>query len=162
MSYTKEYRGKPVKHGNFETPAAAMARGVAVVRSGDTIALLGAGALPPLGFLNNEVTTDGPSYEEKMHIPESILKERKISENVIEVIYYEPGLEYITYGNVLSGTTFAVGEYVVIAADGEFTDEAGGSAGNLRIGRVQEIDVVREGQTGFVWKAEADLGVVAG
>ena len=160
-SFCVPYRGAPPRNGNFTTPASAMARGLGVARSGSTVAKAGVGVIP-LGFLNNEVTTDGPSYEEKVHIPESVHREKKVSVGQVQVIYYQPGVEYVMYGVTKSGTTFAVGEYVVQAANGQFTDEAGGTTGEARLGRVQEINVTYENETTAVaWKAEADLGNVA-
>jgi len=152
------YRGHAFSHGNFVTPASAMSRGIAVNRSGTTIAKAAAGS-PPYGFLNTEVTTDGPSYEEKIHIPETIIYERKVSEGVVQVYAYDPGVEYVMRGNVKSGTTFAVGNYVYIAANGEFTNEAGASSGDVRIGKVEQISITYEGETdAVVWRALPDLG----
>jgi len=160
MSYCVVYRGAPVRNGNFVTPAGAMARGLGVARSTTTIAKAGVGVIP-IGFLNNKVTTDGPTYEEKMHISATVHAEKKVSVGQVQVIYYEPGIEYVMYGVNKAGTTFAVGEYVVQGSDGLFTDDAGAWSGNKRLGRVQEIDVLY-GTTSeaVVWKAEADLGNV--
>ena len=153
-------RGQPVLQGNYETPASAMARGLAVVRSADTIAKAGAGSMP-YGFLNHEVTLDGPSYEERVHIPTTIIAEVKVSEGVIQVVKYQPGIEYVMKGNTKSGTVFAVGEEVVIAPNGEFTDAAGGTSGGRKIGRVEEIGVTHMGESDcVVWTGESDLGTV--
>ncbi len=154
------YRGAPVLDGNFETPAGAMARGVGVVRSSDTIALAGVGIVP-LGFLNSEVTTDGPSYEELVHIPldSTIIHEKKVSEGVVQVTAYDPGTYYVLKGNIEAGTTFAVGEYVYMAASGEFTDGNGANQGDTVLGVVEQIDVTFGNETDcIVWQAVANLG----
>lgn len=160
ITFCVSYRGNPVLQGNFETPAGAMARGVGIVRSSDTIALAGAGVVPE-GFLNSEVTTDGPSYEELVHIPldSTIIHEKKVSEGVVQVTAYDPGTYYVMKGNVKGGTTFAVDEYVFQAASGEYTDLAGASAGDTILGIVSAIDVTFENEINcIVWQAVANLG----
>ncbi len=160
ITFCVGYRGNPVLHGNLETPSGAMARGLGVVRSGDTIGKAGAGIVP-LGFLNTEVTADGPSYEELMHIPldSTIMNEKKVSTGVVQVVAYDPGTFYVMKGNVLSGTTYAVGEYVFQAAAGEFTDLAGASAGDTILGIVESITETFMAETGCtVWQAIANLG----
>ncbi len=160
ITFCEVYRGNPVRHGNYETPAGAMARGIGVVRSSDTVAKAGVGVVP-FGFLNTEVTTDGPSVEELLFIPldSKIIKEKKVSESVIQVIAYDPGTSYVIKGNVKAGTTFAVGEMVFMAADGEFTDLAGASVGDSVLGEVQEIDATWENEVDcMVWQAIANLG----
>lgn len=151
------YRGQPLYDGNFDAPAVAMARGVFVDRSTLTVALAAVGVVP-YGFLTSEVTTDGPSYEERVHIPGTVHDEVKVSEGKVGVLVFQIGMLYITAGNIKAGTTFAVGEFVVVAASGEFTDDAGAATGNQRVGRVDAINVTYAGETCFVWKAEADLG----
>jgi len=155
------YRGNPGLHGNMDAPAVAMQRGLAVTRSSDTVAKAGAGVIP-YGFLDSEVTTDGPNFEEKEFIPETIQNEVKVSVGKISVVPFVPGVEYVMSGNVESGITFAVGDSVVLAADGEITNESGiDNTGDQILGTVQEIDVVFEDVTdAVVWKAEADRGTV--
>ena len=161
MSFCVPYRGKPYFNGNQDAPAGVMARGLAVVRSTVTIAKAGVG-VRPYGFLNSEVTLTGETFEDRTMLPQNYPKKVKVSDGKVQIVALQDGVEYIFDGITKSGTTFAVGEYVVVAADGELTDEAGGASGNLRIGRVQEIDIVHEGQTGcVVFKAESDLGNVA-
>ena len=154
------YRGNPVLQGNFETPAGAMARGVGVVRSSDTVVEAGAGVVQE-GFLNTEVTTDGPTYEELMHIgtDSTIINEKKVSTGVVQVTAYDPGTYYVMKGNVKAGTTFAVDEYVFMAASGEFTDLAGASAGDTILGVVSSITATFGNETDcVVWQAVANLG----
>ncbi len=161
MSFCVPYRGKPYLNGNQDAPSGVMARGLAVVRSTTTIAKAGVG-VRPYGFLNSEVTLTGESFEDRTMLPQNFPKKVKVSDGKVQIVALQDGIEYILKGNIKSGTTFAVDEYVVIAADGEFTDEAGGATGNLRIGRVQEISITHEGQSGcVVFKAESDLGNVA-
>ncbi len=160
ITFCEVYRGTPVRHGNFETPSGAMARGIGVVRSSDTVAKASVGIVP-YGFLNSEVTTDGPTYEELIHagLDSGIIKEKKVSEGVVQVIAYDPGTSYVIKGNVLSGTTFAVGEYVFMAADGEFTDLAGAAQGDTILGIVESITATWENETDcIVWQAVANLG----
>ncbi len=160
ITFTEVYRGNPVRHGNYETPASAMARGIGVVRSSDTVAKASVGIVP-FGFLNSLVTTDGPSYEELIHVglDSGIIKEKKVSEGVVQVIAYDPGTSYVTKGNILSGTTFAVGEYVFMAASGEFTDLAGAAVGDTILGIVESITATWENETDcMVWQAVANLG----
>ena len=160
ITFCVPYRGFPVLQGNLETPSTAMARGLGVVRTGDTIVEAGAGIVP-LGFLNSEVTVDGPSYEELIHIPldSTIMNEKKVSEGVVQVIGYDPGSFYVMKGNVLSGTTFAVGEMVFMAASGEFTDLAGASVGDTVLGVVESITETFMNETDcVVWQAVANLG----
>ncbi len=155
------YQGSPVLVGTYDTPAGAMARGTGVIKSSDTVALAGAGTVPE-GFLNSEVTTDGPSYEERSHIAldSVIIHEVKVSLAQVQVVAYAPGMYYVMRGNVLSGTTFAVDEYVYMAADGEFTDGAGASVGDTILGIVTAINETWEGLTdAIVWQAVANLGV---
>ena len=153
-TYTYQYRGQPPLNGNLDTPANAMARGIGVVRDGTTIDEAAAAELP-YGFLNNEVTVDGPSYEEMTHIAGTVHDEVKISEGKIQVILYQEGNEYFTTGNV-TGAAFAVGDPVYQVADGKFAAAAGAAVGDLQIGVVEEIDVTNDLETGFVWKAIAD------
>ena len=160
ITFCVPLRGNPIPDGNFETPAGAMARGVGIVRSSDTVAEAGAGVVP-YGFLNTEVTTDGPSYEELMHkaLDSTIMNEKKVSEGVVQVYPYVPGVVYVMKGNVLSGTTFAVGEMVFMAAAGEFTDLAGASIGDTLLGAVEEIDVTHMSEEDCIsWQAIANLG----
>jgi len=161
ITFCVPFRGNPVPHGNFDTPAGAMARGVGVLRSSDTVALAGAGIVP-YGFLNSEVTTDGPSYEELMHIPtdSTIMNEKKVSTGKVQVYPYVPGVEYVMKGNVKAGTTFIVGEMVFMAADGEFTDLAGASVGDTLLGAVEQIDQTFMNEVDCItWQAIANLGV---
>lgn len=158
MSFTLPYRGAPPIDGNLDSPASAMPRGIGVVRSGTTVAKA-ASTDVPYGFLNSEVTIDGPLYEELIHIPESVIHEKKVSEGKVQVILYQPGNVYITKDNVKAGTTFAVGEQIFPAANGEFTDLAGASPGDVVIGVVEEIDLTHAGETGCVaWQAVSNLG----
>ncbi len=160
ITFCVGYRGTPVLQGNFETPAGAMARGLCVERSSDTVAKSGAGTVP-VGFLNSEVTTDGPSYEELSHIAldSTIMNEKKVSTGVVQVVAYDPGTFYVMKGNVKEGTTFAVGEYVFMAASGEFTDLAGASVGDTILGIVESITETFMGETScIVWQAIANLG----
>ncbi len=160
ITFCVGYRGNPVLQGNFETPAGAMARGLGIVRSSDTVAKAGAGVVP-LGFLNSEVTTDGPSYEDLMHIPldSTIMNEKKVSTGVVQVVAYDPGTFYVMKGNVKAGTTFAVGEYIFMAASGEYTDLAGASVGDTVLGVIESITETFMGETScVVWQAVANLG----
>jgi len=160
ITFCTTYRGNPVLHGNYDTPAGAMPRGIGVVRNGTTIAKAGAGIVPE-GFLNSEVTTDGPSYEELMHIPldSTIMNEKKVSTGVVQITAYDPGSYYVLKGNVKAGT-FAVGEMVVMAANGEFTDLAGASVGDTLLGVVESITDTWMNETDcIVWQAVANLGV---
>ncbi len=154
------YQGQTVLIGTYDTPAGAMSRGTGVAKSSDTVALIGAGLVPE-GFLNTEVTTDGPSYEELIHIPDDsvIIHENKVSEGKVQMVGYAPGVYYVMRGNVLSGTTFTKDEYVFMAAAGEFTDLAGASVGDTILGVVTEIGATFEGLTDcIVWQAVANLG----
>jgi|GEM_PF-3514481 len=163
ITFTDVYRGDPPYDGNFDTPASAMPAGIGVVRSGDTVAKAGRGVVP-YGFLNSEVTADGSSYEEDLHVPidSRRLMEEKVSERKIQVIVFQPGAVYISKGNVVSGVTFAVGEYVVMGADGEFSDVGGATSGDIILGVVEEIDVTHMGEDDcLVWQAVAGLGNVA-
>jgi hypothetical protein len=163
MDFTVVYRGNPPVDGNRDAPATAMARGVGVVQSGDTIVEAPRGS-HPWGFLNSLVTTDGPSYEEDMHIglDRDIMSEVKVSDGKVQVIGYQDGVEYISAGNVKSGVTLAVDEILYMAADGEFTDNAEATAGDLKIGVVKEINKSHMGETtAFVWQARVGLGVKA-
>jgi len=138
-----------------------MARGVGIVRSGDTVTLAGAGVVPE-GFLNSEVTVDGPSYEELMHVPidSTILHEKKVSTGVVQVVAYDPGTYYVMKGNVKAGTTFAVDEMVFMAASGEFTDLAGANVGDTVLGVVSSITATFGNETNcIVWQAVANLGM---
>ena len=160
ITFCVPYRGNPVLVGNYDTPATAMARGLGVVRSILTIVEAGAGDVPE-GFLNTEVTTDGPSYEELIHKPldSVIMNEKKVSQGVVQIVGYDPGTYYVMKGNVKSATTFAVGEYVFMAASGEFTDLAGASVGDTILGVVESITEVWMSMTGcIVWQAVANLG----
>ncbi len=160
ITFTVPFRGNPVLIGNYETPAGAMARGVGVVRSTDTVALAGAGVVP-VGFLNSEVTTDGPTYEELIHIglDSTIMHEKKVSTGVVQVVGYDAGTFYVTKGNVKSGTTFAVDEMVFMAASGEFTDLAGASVGDTIIGVVEQIDQTFMNELNcMVFQAVGNLG----
>jgi len=161
ITFCVPFRGNPVPHGNFDTPAGVMPRGIGVVRSSDTIAKAGAGIVP-YGFLNSEVTSDGPSYEELVHIglDSTIMNEKKVSTGVVQVYPYVPGVEYVIKGNVKAGTTFAVGEMVFMAANGEFTDLAGASVGDVLLGAVEQIDQTFMSETDCItWQAIANLGV---
>lgn len=161
ITFCVPYRGHAVVNGNFDAPATAMPRGIGVTRSSDTIVEASAGA-EPYGFLDNVVTTDGPSVEELMYVPldSTIMNEVKVSTGKIRVTLYSPGIEYIMKGNVKSGTAFAVGEQVIIAANGEFTDSAGASAGDIILGVVEEIDVHYMGEDNcIVWKSTSGLGL---
>jgi hypothetical protein len=155
ITFCVSYQGNPSLLGTYETPASAMARGIGVVRSSDTIAKASVG-IEPLGFLNSEVTTDGPSFEELTFIQNDnkIIHEKKVSEGVVQLTNYEPGEFYVMSGNIKSGTTFAVDEYVYMAANGEFTDGAGASVGDEILGIVDAIDVTALNMTdAVVWKA---------
>lgn len=159
-TFTDVYRGGPPHIGNFDTPAGAMPAGIGVVRSTATVAKAGRGIIPE-GFLNSEVTTDGSSYEEDLHVPidSRRLMEVKVSEGKVQVIGYQPGVYYITKGNILAGVTFAVDEYILMAADGEFSDIAGATSGDIILGVVSEIDVHHMGMDDcIVWQAVAGLG----
>ncbi len=160
ITFTVPVRGNPPPHGNFDTPAGAMARGIGVVPSSDTVAACGSG-LVPHGFLNSLVTTDGPTLEELMYIgiDSAIMNEKKVSEGKVQVFPYQPGVSYITKGNVLSGVTFAVDEYVYMAATGEFADGNGASEGDSILGVVEKIDVHFMGEDDCMeWQAVANLG----
>jgi len=154
------YQGKPPIVGTYDTPATAMPRGIGVYKNGTTILESDSGTIPE-GFLNTEVTTDGPDYEELMHISTDsvIIHENKVSEGKVQVYAYSPGDYYVMRGNVKSGTTFAAGEIVYMAADGEFTDDAVADVGDIKLGIVTEIGVTFEGVTDcIVWQAVAGLG----
>lgn len=160
ITFTDVVRGDPPYDGNFDTPAGAMPAGIGVVRSTATVAKAGRGIVP-YGFLNSEVTTDGPSYEEDIHIPidSRRLMEKKVSEGKVQVIGFQPGVVYISKGNVVSGVVFAVGEYVLMGADGEFSDIAGATSGDIILGVVEEIDRHHMGEDDcLVWQAVAGLG----
>lgn len=149
-------------HGNFETPAAAMSRGIGVYTDGSTVVECTAGSIP-YGFLNTEVTTDGPSYEERLFIPldSIIFNEVKVSTHKVQVFPYVPGVSYILKGNILSGTTLGQDEYVFMADDGEFCDLAAASAGHHYLGVVEETGVTFMSESNcIVWKAMANLGIV--
>ncbi len=160
ITFCVPFRGNPVPHGNFETPGSAMARGIGIVRSSDTVAKAGVGVVP-YGFLNSEVTSDGPSYEELAHIAldSTIMNEKKVSTGVVQVYPYDPGVEYVLKGNVKAGTTFAKGEMIIMAADGEFTDLAGASVGDLVLGVIQQIDQTFMNELNCIfWQAVANIG----
>ena len=158
-NFTEEYRGKAPKDGNMEAPASAMAAGLGVVRSGSTIAKAGAGIVP-YGFLWHDVTDDGPTYEEIKYIATSLVRERKVSDGKVTVILYDPGVVYISSASVIkSSTTFAVGDYVYQAANGELTNDAAASVGDTILGIVEEISLTHQGETtAFAWQAIANLG----
>lgn len=161
MSFTLPVLGHAPHDGSFDTPGSAMARGLAVVRSSDTVGKAGAGVVP-YGFLNTEVTTDGPSYEERTHVPEGHFRENKVSEGKVEVIALADGVSYATSGVTKSGTTFAVGEKVYVAANGELTDDAGASSTHRQIGLVEKINQTVEDQTDvMVFQAQMNLGAKA-
>lgn len=161
-TFCKVYRGHPVLDGNRTSPSGAMSMGVGVKLNGDTYALADVGTIP-YAFLNNEVTVAGQDYEDMVHIPMDVNHVRKAQEGKVQLIRYQPGITYVIKGNVLSGVEFAAGEYVVMAANGEFSDENGASATNLRIGIVSAIGVTFAGKEDcIVWEAFADLGEKAG
>ena len=160
ITFCTAYRGSPVLLVNSDTPAGAMARGLGVSNSGATVAKAAAGAVPS-GFLNSEVTTDGPSYEELIHIPQDsqIKNEKKVSEGKVQVIAYDPGTFYVMKGNVLGGVTFAVDEQLLMAAAGEFSDLNGASVGHTILGIVVAIDVTFMNEVNcIVWQAISNLG----
>lgn len=158
MSFTLNVVGHPSHDGTFDTPAGVMARGVAVVRSTDTIALAGAGVIP-IGFLNTEVTLTGSSYEDDTHVPEATVRENKVSEGKVDIIHLQPGVNYATSGVTAGGTAFLVGEEVYVAANGELTDAAGATTGDRKIGIVEKINQTVEDQTDvMVFRASMNLG----
>lgn len=159
ITFCVGYRGNPVLQGNLETPPDAMARGLGIVRSVDTIAKASSGIVP-LGFLNTEVTTDGPTYEELLHIglDSTVMNEKKVSAGVVQVIAYDPGTFYVMKGNV-SGSAFVLYDMVLQASSGEFTALAGASVGDTVLGVVESITETFMGETGCtVWQAVANLG----
>ena len=161
MSFTIPVLGHAPHDGTFDTPGSAMARGVAVIRSSDTVALAGAGVVP-YGFLNTEVTTDGPSYEERIHVSEGHFRENKVLEGKVEVIVLADGVSYATSGVTAGGTTFAVGEKVFVGANGELLDDAAASTGDRQIGLVEKINQTVEDETDvMVFQAQMNLGAKA-
>ncbi len=160
ITFCVPYRGVPVLLGNYDTPAGVMPRGIGVVNSSDTVAKAAKGSVP-VGFLNSEVTTDGPSYEELIHIgQDSLIKnEKKVSEGKVQVVAYDPGTFYVLKGNVLAGVTFAVDEQLLIAVDGEFSDLNGAAVGNTILGIVVAIDATFMNEVDcIVWQAISNLG----
>lgn len=149
--------GKPVLNGLQDSPATAMAAGLAVVQSGATIALAGVG-VRPLGFLMNEVTLDGPLFEELEFTPQGVYREVKVSDGKIQVLELSDGVSYDVVGNIEAAVTFAVGDFVAIAPNGEFRIAL---TTNLIIGQVTDIDLLVGGLTGgFRFKALSQLEAV--
>lgn len=164
ITFCVPYRNVGAAHpaGNFTTPASAMARGIGVYTDGTTVAAATAGSVP-YGFLNSEVTTDGPDYEERLYIPldSTIFNEQKVSVGKVQVFPYVPGVSYILKGNIKSGVTLGQDEYVFMADDGEFCDLAAASAGDHYLGVVEQTGITFMSESDcIVWKAVANLGVV--
>jgi len=141
----------------LDAPASAMARGVAVSRSGSTIAKTGDGARP-YGFLATEVTTDGLNWLELETIPHAEVEETKVSTGKVRVVLFEPGR--IATDQILGTDTFSVGDKVAIAANGLITNTT--ATGDVYIGTVYAVNQNYGGTTGMlVIDLSHDLGTAA-
>jgi len=143
--------------GTMDAPAGAMARGLAVVKSSDTIAACGAGERP-YGFLLIDVTADGLSTLEMDFIPHAEVEETKVSVGKVNVLIWEPG--DIATDNIKAEETWAVGELIACTASGVLTNDP--AQGDYYIGIVKAIDQMYGATTGVaVITLSHDLGTKA-
>ena len=140
----------------MDAPASAMARGLAVKKSGDTIALCAAGDRP-YGFLATEVTADGLSYLEMETIPHAEVEETKVSVGKVVVLLWEPG-DIATDND--GGETWAVGDKISVDDNGVLSNA--GAIGDWYIGIVKDIEQSYGAQVGtmHVITLSHDLGLV--
>ena len=142
----------------LDAPASPMAAGIAVKKSGTTIALAGAGDRP-YGFLRTNVTSDGLKYEELKYLPHAEVEETKVSVGKVSVVLWEPGM--IATDNIKGAENWAVGDKISVAANGELSNA--GAANDVYVGIVTEIDKNYGAQVGTmqVITLSQDLGLHA-
>jgi len=145
------------ENGEYSAPASAMAKGLAVVISGSTIAKCGA-ATRPDGFLLTAVTTDGLSYQELLAIPHAEVEETKVSVGKVRFVEYVDGVEIATDNN--NSETWSVGDKILCIANGVLSNV--GDSGDYYIGKVISSSHAAGGETGLERiKLSKDLGTKA-